>query len=80
MDDTLLSVLALATATVVLTTAALTLFLTIRARKQVQEIHVLVNRHNDRLNARIDQLTAALVRGGVATPPREDLNNWKVEE
>jgi predicted PurR-regulated permease PerM len=80
MDETLLAALALTTAAVVLATAVTTLFFTVRARQQVQEVHVLVNKHNDKLNKRIDQLTAALVKGGVATPPREDLNNWKVEE
>jgi hypothetical protein len=65
--------LGLATAVVVLLTAALTLALTWRNRKKVQEIHVMVNQQSLDLNSRIDQLTAALVRAGVVVPAREDM-------
>jgi hypothetical protein len=33
----------------------------------------LVNNKHDKLDARIDQLTAALTEAGVAIPAREDL-------
>lgn len=78
--ETTISVLALATALVVLVTAVITLVLTFRNRKRVQEIHVMVNQQNDDLNERIDQLTSALVAGGVGIPPRQDLGQGKDRE
>jgi hypothetical protein len=38
-------------------------------RRKVQEIHVLVNRHTDELNNRVDQLVKTLTDAGIEVPP-----------
>jgi ABC-type uncharacterized transport system substrate-binding protein len=71
VDNFVVAALALATAAVVLLLA--TIVLGLMSQKRMSEIHVLVNNKHDKLDARIDQLTAALTEAGVAIPAREDL-------
>jgi len=63
------------TAIVVLITALITLVLTIRNRKHVNEIHVMVNSQRLELDKRINQLTSALADRGIVVPPREDVTD-----
>jgi hypothetical protein len=56
---------ALATAGVVLATAVTTW----RTRKQVQQVHVMVNSQRAVMTATIDQLKEALAEAGIAIPP-----------
>lgn len=57
--------LALATAVVVLVTAVVAW----RTRRQVKEVHVLVNSRMAEMVTRVNQLTAALQQSGTAVPP-----------
>jgi hypothetical protein len=62
---TVAEVVTLLTAVVVLATAVVTW----RTRKQVKEVHVMVNSQREHMVARLDQLAAALVESGTAVPP-----------
>jgi hypothetical protein len=73
VDNDVAAALGFLTALVVLATAVVTLVLTWRNRKKVQEIHVMVNAQSVDLNRRINQLTKALALAGVVIPDREDL-------
>lgn len=69
--DALVWVLALGTGVVVLATAVITLVLAVKNRKQVKEVHVLVNSNLARTEQRVNQLADALEASGVEVPPPE---------
>lgn len=62
----LVMVLALVATTIVLILLAL---VGASTRRQVAEVHVLVNSEMDRVTNRVDQLIAALDASGTAVPP-----------
>lgn len=65
-------VVALVTAAVVLVTAVVacvTAVATWRTRRQVQQVHIMVNSQRAAMAARLDQLTQALQGSDTAVPP-----------
>lgn len=70
--DTAIAVTALITGLAVLATAIITLVLSIRNRKKVQEIHVLVNSRMAHMVSRVDQLATVLKKAGMEVPPPTD--------
>lgn len=60
---------ALATAAVVLASTVTTAVVTWRTKRQVKEVHVLVNSRFSDMETRVNQLTAALQQAGTAVPP-----------
>lgn len=63
---------ALATGVVLLATALVTALVTFRTRKEVRQVHVLVNDRMTMAVDRIAQLTAALAAAGIIIPPAPD--------
>lgn len=70
--DATIALLALGTGLAVLATAIITLILAIKNRRQVQEVHVLVNSQRVEMETRIDQLAAVLEAAGINLPPPSD--------
>jgi hypothetical protein len=68
-------VVTLATAVVVLATAVATgatAVVSLRTRRRVQEVHVLVNSRMQDMELRVRDLTAALTAEGMPVPPARD--------
>lgn len=67
--DAAIALLGLGTGVAVLATAVITLVLSLKNKKQVKEVHVLVNSRMVEMVTRVDQLAAVLEAAGMDVPP-----------